>query len=391
MNHPITVLCNCRFPSTAAHSTYLARLCESLAARGIFTELVVPKRFKEVKSDPLLYYGVRTPFKIKKLWSFDFLIFGWVLRRWAFILQYVNFYIFVLSFFLFRSRKRIIYTMDNLGCLLVFFGYRVVFETHVGIGSYQKRMLWLLKKAERIITVNSIIKNDFVRAGFRAENILVAPNGVDLSVFSGKESKQELRRELNLPLGEKIISYVGKYKTMAMDKGVDELVRAFGSLRLKREDTHLLIVGLSGSDKQELAIIIKQAGIPPRACTLVGHVPHSDVARFMRASDVLVMNYPNTEYYASYMSPMKMFEYMASGNPIVTSDLPSVREILDEQMALFVAPDNRESLERGIEKLLTDESYGRQLADRAYAKVSNFTWEKRTERILDFIATRHLN
>ena len=274
--------------------------------------------------------------------------------------------------------------MDNLAGLLHFLGYRLIFETHVGIGSYRKYFLPLLKKADRFIVVNSIIKNDFLRAGFPSEDILVAPNGVDLKVFSGKESKAELRRELRLPLSAKIMAYVGKYKTMGMDKGVDELVKVFSSLRQKMANTHLLIVGLAPQEKQELAEVFAHAVIPAEAYTLVVHVPQSEVGKFMRASDVLIMNYPNTSYYASYMSPMKMFEYMASGVPIVTSDLPTVREILDDEMAVFVSPDNKESLEQGIFRVLMNEEFGKQIASKAYEKVSNYTWGKRAERILDF-------
>ncbi|MDO8590458.1 MAG: glycosyltransferase family 4 protein [bacterium] len=385
MNQTITVLCNCRFPSTAAHSLYLARACESFAATGASVELVVPKRFKEIRVNPLEYYSIQTAFTVRKIWSFDFLIFGRVLGRLAFIFQYTNFYVFTLCFFLFRSRNRIIYTMDNLGCLLSFFGYKVIFETHVGIGSYRKRLLPLLKRAKRIVTVNSIIKNDFVRAGFKAEDILVAPNGVDLSLFSGNESKKELRTVFHLPLDSKIIAYVGKYKTMGMDKGVDELVWAFGSLYSVKKEVHLLIVGLSDDEKDELAAVFEKIGIPKQVRSLVGHVSQVEVAKFMKAADVLVMNYPNTPYYANFMSPMKMFEYMAAGQPIVTSDLPAIREILNEETAVFVEPDNQASLEKGILRILLDETFGKKIADKAYEKVLDYTWKKRAERILGFI------
>lgn len=303
-NLNITVLCNCRFPSTAAHSTYLARLCESFANNGANVELVVPQRFKEVRQDPLKYYDVKKTFSVKKIWSFDFIIFGKFLGKLAFFLQYAHFYFLVLIYFLFRSRNRIIYTMDNLGPLLTFLGYKVVFETHIGIGQYRKFLLPLIRRSEKLVVVNSIIKSEFVKAGFKSEDVLVAPNGVDLSVFSGSESKYDLRRELDLPDSPKIIAYIGKYKTMGMDKGVDDLVRVFGNMILKRQDLKLLIVGLGSEEKIELATTLSRALVPSEYYKLVSFVSQKEVGKYMRASDVLVMNYPNTEYYSGFMSPM---------------------------------------------------------------------------------------
>lgn len=385
-NLNITVLCNCRFPSTAAHSTYLARLCESFSENGAKVELVVPQRFNEVRQEPLKYYGVKTEFEVKKIWSFDFIIFGKFLGKLAFFLQYAHFYFLVLIYFLFRSRNRIIYTMDNLGPLLTFLGYKVVFETHIGIGQYRKFLLPLIRRSEKLVVVNSIIKSEFVKAGFDSESVSVAPNGVDLSTFSGTESKNDLRLELDLPESKKIIAYIGKYKTMGMDKGVDDLVRVFGSLILKRSDLKLLIVGLSTEEKIELANTLSRSLVPSECYKLVSFVSQKEVGKYMRASDVLVMNYPNTEYYRSFMSPMKMFEYMASGRPIVTTDLSAIREILDDDSAVFVAPDSNDALEQGILKLLNDGNFGKTIANTALEKVKSHTWKNRARNIIDFIS-----
>jgi glycosyltransferase involved in cell wall biosynthesis len=383
MKIPITVLCNARFPSTAAHGVYLARLCESLAQEGHDVELIVPKRFGEVKDDPFHYYDVKASFRITKIWSFDFLVFGKVLRKAAFILQYLNFYLFVLSHFLFRSRKRIIYTMDNLGCLLSFLGYRVIFETHVSIGGYRKYLLPLLHRSEKMVAVNSLIKRDFVNAGFSPEKILVAPNGVDLSLFSNDLSKEDLRKSRNLPLSFKIISYVGKYKTMGVEKGVDEILRSFHEVQ--RKNTHLLIVGLGDDEKKEVTDRIQTMGIPAEMYTLIGHVTQKEAASYMRLSDILVMNYPNTPYYATSMSPMKMFEYMASGNPIVATDLPSIKEVLNESNACLIDPNKPDSLTGAFRSLLDSEQAAKRLSEAAKNDVLSYTWKKRAEKILTFI------
>jgi len=73
---------------------------------------------------------------------------------------------------------------------------------------------------------------------------------------------------------------------------------------------------------------------------------------------------------------------MASNRPIIASDLPSIREILDERTALLVEPDSPESLADGIFTILNDENLGRTIAENAGRKAREYTWEKRAEKVI---------
>jgi glycosyltransferase involved in cell wall biosynthesis len=97
------------------------------------------------------------------------------------------------------------------------------------------------------------------------------------------------------------------------------------------------------------------------------------------------MPFPWSEHYAYFMSPLKMFEYMAAGRPIVATDLPSAREILDDKSAVIVKPGDAEDLARGILKVLRDEEAAAFLAENARAKVKNYSWDERVKNILKFI------
>ena len=106
----------------------------------------------------------------------------------------------------------------------------------------------------------------------------------------------------------------------------------------------------------------------------------------MRIADVLVMNYPSAEHYALYMSPLKMFSYMASGVPIVSTDLPSVREVLTDESAFFVSPDDAHDLTRGLKEALADRRQAGEKAHAAKERGQHFSWEGRAGRILAFIS-----
>ena len=87
-----------------------------------------------------------------------------------------------------------------------------------------------------------------------------------------------------------------------------------------------------------------------------------------------------------YTTPIKLFEYMASGAPVVASDLPSFSKYLkDNENSLLFEPDNPKSLAEKVNTLLENHSMGEKLSNKAYSEVHEFTWQKRVEKILNFV------
>ena len=125
------------------------------------------------------------------------------------------------------------------------------------------------------------------------------------------------------------------------------------------------------------------AGIPRKMLRFVDRVPNRDVPLWLSALDVAVMPFPETEHYKYFMSPLKLFEYMAAGVPIVATDLPSIREILQHDRDVWlVPPENPESLGRGISTLLQNRDRATRISRSAKERVKRYTWSKRAEGIL---------
>ena len=106
----------------------------------------------------------------------------------------------------------------------------------------------------------------------------------------------------------------------------------------------------------------------------------------MKAADVLVLPNSGKEKISRiYTSPLKMFEYMAAGVPIVASDLPSIREVLSEKTAFLFEADDARDLAEKIEMVLENKEGAGERARKALKEVKKYNWEERAGKILDFV------
>jgi glycosyltransferase involved in cell wall biosynthesis len=208
-----------------------------------------------------------------------------------------------------------------------------------------------------------------------SEKMLTLHDGVDLDTFSCSITKKKARQQLGLPLDKPLIVYTGQLST---EKGVDILMRATPMLN----GIGVLIVGAVPAEKEQLQRVIQEYNGPN--VMLTGFKPHSDAVLFQKAADVLVlphsMKFAHSKYYTS---PLKLFEYMAAGVPIVASDLPSTREVLRHgKNACLVKPDDPGDLARGIQWILDNKDVADKMAQQAASDVKSYTWERRASEIL---------
>jgi glycosyltransferase involved in cell wall biosynthesis len=191
----------------------------------------------------------------------------------------------------------------------------------------------------------------------------------------------DARRILNLPSEGILATYVGALRTMGMEKGIGVALKAL--LHLPQNVTLLLV----GGNQEDVIFYKRQAkvlGVGGRVI-FAGFVPHLKVPMYLSASDVLIAPFPKTPHYEFYMSPMKIFEYMASNRPIVASDLESIREIVKDNSAVLVSAEDAFALASGITKLMADKEKVSEYASNALKIVSDHSWEKRALRILHFL------
>jgi len=373
-------------PTEKAHGLQIFKTCHELVKAGVKLELWVPKRKNIIKDRVGDYYGIKQNFKLKRFLTIDLFRFEKYIGKTAYWLQFFSFYAFVKPRLFFQSRKNIIYTRDWLGIFFRFWGFQIIYECH-SIPKKNWSFFTLAKLASKIIVVSQGLKELFLKNGFKEKNILVAPDAVDLSVFDINISKEQARKKLNLPLDKKIIGYTGKFKTMGMDKGISDILKALTKLK---DDILFVAVGGSQAEIDYYRKQVQELNLGNKVI-FKEHVSQDELAIFQKSCDLLLMPFPDKEHYAKFMSPLKMFEYMASNRPIIATDLPTIKEVLkhlnsEQGNAVLVKPDNPEDLAKGIKELLNNKELSERISNKALKDVKEYTWERRVERIVEFIA-----
>lgn len=373
-------IANIRLPTEKAHGIQIMKMCEAFSSLGKDVTLVVPIRLNAIKENPFKYYDVKQNFNIIHVPSIDLVRFGSV----GFWIQSLS---FLLSTFFYAVFKRdvVFYTRDELiAGIFPIFGKKVVWETHTRKNNLITSRA--LRCVHSIVALTQASKDYYVHE-FKTsqEKILVAPDAVDIDSFSFKQTKKEIRLELGLPIDNKIVGYIGKYKTMGESKGVDEIIEAFARVEKDAPDALVMVAGLNEEEISQVENICDKNNVSREKRILIPHIKFSLIPKYLKAYDVLVMNYPNTDHYARFMSPLKLFEYMASSVPIITTDLPSIREILNEQNALIIKENDSRGLSNGLLYLLKNDSFSASIAEQAYKDVHQYTWRKRAATVLSLM------
>src|SRR3989344_857580 len=369
-----------RFPSEKTMSPLIMKTCEGFARSGHEVELLVPWRrnpaFHGV--DPFSHHGIEKNFRIRRIPVIDLL--GVFPGSSSFYILLASFNVSAFFSVAFR-RRALLYFHDARDAALISFLRRpMILEIH---DFYKSRIealnRFVFRRISGFIVTNRIkveaLKNDF---GIPVSRMLHQPNAVDLEKFGISLSRAAARERRGLPENRRIILYAGHLFGW---KGVDTL---FDAHQFLDSDEAIYFVGGTNEDIEKFRV--KSEELKVKNVVIVGRRPHAEIPIWLRAADILVL--PNTsrdEASRIETSPVKLFEYMASERPIVASDLPSVRNVVNDSMVFFAEADNPKSFVDAIRRIFSDPNEADKKVEVAYREVKKYSWEKRNEAILEFI------
>lgn len=374
----ILYIASVRIPDQRAAGLAIARQCEAFGDTGHSLILAAPNRHRVQSRNLFSYYGVRKVFSLTYYPVID------IIHIWEQGFYLVRLTEMISSFLLIlRSvvKPDIIYARDQWMLVLpIFFGFRdrCVIEMHTKHTNWAVR--YVLRRTKKIIVISKGLQS-FYEALVGRKDIVWAPSGVNLDQFNLQQSKVHLRSKFSLPAETFVYGYIGKYSSFNENKGVDEIIEAFSIAYKQLPNIHLLIVGLEEREFSVVEGVLATFGIPRNAVSLFT-LEQEKFAESVTVADILLMNYPNTEHYAQYMSPTKLFAYLATGYPIISSDLPSVREIAGDDLIMFVEPNNVIQYSKAMVVAHNTFLQLKTSAQKRKEIVSRYEWKKRVEHII---------
>lgn len=386
----IHYVANVRLPSERANAYQILLQCDALLARGAEVSILAPKRlnrFRLADKEVSAYYGLRRPAPIERLFSLDAIDrVPPALQRLPFLIQSATF-AFAVRRRLAGDRAEIVYSRDPWTVALLTRDRAPAFDLYYEVHDLpqnearKRQLLDALRRCRGVVAITEGLRQDVIAGGVPPDQVCVLPDGYDPARFSALPTRDEARAKLGLPLDRSLAVYTGHLFPW---KGAHVLVEA--AARSDRFDA--VLVGGREEDRRRIAQRVRTLGaknvreVPP--------VPPADVPAYLAAADVLVLpNSGKERISARYTSPLKLFEYMAAGRPIVASDLPSIGEILtDQENAVLAAADDPQALCRAIEGVLADPVGAGSLAARAAKDALQYTWDARADAILRFVVER---
>jgi glycosyltransferase involved in cell wall biosynthesis len=369
----IAVVCTSDIPSSKANAIQVMKVMDSMLALGHQVRLWSPG---EPNRD---YPAIEKIFGVQKLPELSWLPSRKKWKRYDFIFQS---FLQVLGW-----KPDILYTWTLQSALLgLWMGMPVILEIHdrtTGkVGQWVFKQFVKHKGEKRLLLITQALKEALENEqGVHLDEawLQIAPNAIDMDQYQQVIPAQVAREQLNLPQQFTAV-FTGHFYT---GRGIELL---FG-LAQHVPQVHFLWVGgtedLVASWRQRLDV----AGV--KNVTLTGFVPQQQIPLFQSAGDVLLMPYgmqiagSSGGNSADICSPMKMFDYLATGRPILSSDLAVIREVLNDETTLFCPAKNIQAWADALTTLINDPQRCQVMGEHARATALGYTWLKRTETALN--------
>jgi glycosyltransferase involved in cell wall biosynthesis len=361
----IICIASSQVPSDTANSIQVMKVCQAFMQLGHEVTLLVPGP-RPVIFDLQKHYGLTITFPIEWLPVKNRRAFPWKAVRRARALRADLLYCWALQ-------------SSALGLLARLPSMLEMHDYPTGrFGPLWYRLFLSLPGRKRLLPITNTLRRalEGKYGQMRGGDTVIAPDGVDLERYASLPDPEPARRALDLPEASTVLCTGHLYA----GRGAD----LFLALAEKFPKASFVWVGGRPADVD----IWKTRAAHLANVTFTGFIPNERIPLYQAAGDILLMPYGRAVATSSggntaeVCSPMKMFEYMAAGRAILTSNLPVLREVLDDSMAVFCPPEDATAWANALDSLLRDSKRRQALGQRARAAAHGYSWIERAKLVL---------
>ncbi len=343
-------------PSRSAYSIHVMKMCNSFAKKKFRVSLFC---LNKKNSNLFNYYNCKNKFKIIGLKQnknnfFTRIIFG------------------------FKVLKKIHATNDELilsrsifyGLLLSLFEKKVILEIHHDLKGFTKFLVFLFHKTKYFKSINIIFISKKLSNSkiYNKNNFIILDDAVELSDFKKIRSNKK-------------INYTCVYTgSLTKGKGIENIL----NIAKITQNINFHIYGdIKNSNYSEIDF--------KNNVKFCGYIKHKDIPKILNKYEVLLMPYSDKVYVRSsnletgkYMSPLKLFEYMAAKKIIIARDLKVYSHILNNKNSILISSSNAQNWSTKIKFIFKNKKKFVSLGLQAYNDVKKYTWDKRVSKIINF-------
>lgn len=299
------------------------------------------------------------------------------IKRTIFFFFWIPYY----SLLKLKNDETIFFSNDqNLLAVLIFWkknlglSYKIVADWHLLTETWKDR--YIARNANLSITTSNKLRKA-IKSIVPFAVVQTVFGGVSIKEYHQLRDVKAYRERLGLPAEKFLIGYVGLFRTMGKEKGIKTMIDSLFNLG---SNCVMVFVGGKNDEIEYYKQYATEKKVIDR-CVFLPIQPFSKVVLFEQVMDILVIPYPDSPHFRKYGFPMKVYEYMASGVPIVYTKLDLLEEIVSD-CAYGIEAGNSNELAKIIEYIQSNPDKVKSKVSLALEKVTSLDWIGKARSII---------
>lgn len=366
-----------RFPTEKAYGTHIVEVAKAFSNNNKSVTIFYSKTNNDFSIDesPETFYDIPPNIELKELNNYDFT----KLRIFNLLPAFFKKFIWNFGAIYWSNRVRSeLVNMDllwstnpNLLAPQKKLNSILIYEKHGSAKYFQRLSIIYLSRIKNVIFVSTSKTSFDELSKINSSKTIHLPNGVDLSRYNNKITENKV---LN-------IGYIGMLETYGRSKGVEEAIEILCRLKSKYQ-FNITVIGGPENRIENIKNICSKYKVN---ALIKNQIRFSEVPYEMQKLDIGLIPYPNDFHMSLYASPLKFFEYAASGSAILCSDLRSHLELNELNLGVeYFEESNWDDFRLKIINLIEDNDYLKDLKTKSITNIQNYSWDERLKNLIEF-------